>query len=33
MSAEDRRFEHIGGDTVYEGKIVTLRIEIGTSVV
>jgi 8-oxo-dGTP pyrophosphatase MutT (NUDIX family) len=27
MSAEDRRFEHIGGDTVYEGKIVTLRIE------
>ena len=27
MSAEERRFEHIGGDTVYEGKIVTLRIE------
>ena len=27
MSSEDRRFEHIGGDTVYEGKIVTLRIE------
>ena len=27
MSAEDRRFEHIGGETVYEGKIVTLRIE------
>ena len=27
MSADDRRFEHIGGDTIYEGKIVTLRIE------
>jgi ADP-ribose pyrophosphatase len=27
MSADDRRFEHIGGDTVYEGKIVTLRLE------
>jgi ADP-ribose pyrophosphatase len=27
MSAEERRFEHIGGDTVYEGKVVTLRIE------
>ena len=27
MSAEDRRFEPVGGDTIYEGKIVTLRIE------
>ena len=27
MSADDRRFEHIGGETVYEGNIVTLRIE------
>jgi 8-oxo-dGTP pyrophosphatase MutT (NUDIX family) len=27
MSAEDRRFERIGGRTVYEGKIVTLAID------
>jgi 8-oxo-dGTP pyrophosphatase MutT (NUDIX family) len=27
MSADDRRFEHIGGRTVYEGKIVTLVLE------
>jgi ADP-ribose pyrophosphatase len=27
MSAEDRRFERIGGRTVYEGRIVTLTIE------
>jgi len=27
MSAEDRRFERIGGRTVYEGKIVTLTID------
>jgi ADP-ribose pyrophosphatase len=27
MSSEDRRFEPIGGETIYEGKIVTLRIE------
>jgi ADP-ribose pyrophosphatase len=27
MSADDRRFERIGGRTVYEGKIVTLAIE------
>jgi 8-oxo-dGTP pyrophosphatase MutT (NUDIX family) len=27
MSAADRRFEPLGGRTVYEGKIVTLRIE------
>jgi 8-oxo-dGTP pyrophosphatase MutT (NUDIX family) len=27
MSAADRRFEPLGGRTVYEGRIVTLRIE------
>jgi len=27
MSAEDRRFERIGGRTVYEGRIVTLAID------
>jgi 8-oxo-dGTP pyrophosphatase MutT (NUDIX family) len=27
MSHDDRRFEPIGGRTVYEGKIVTLRLE------
>jgi 8-oxo-dGTP pyrophosphatase MutT (NUDIX family) len=27
MSAEDRRFERIGGRTIYEGRIVTLAIE------
>jgi 8-oxo-dGTP pyrophosphatase MutT (NUDIX family) len=27
MSAEDRRFERIGGRTVFEGKIVTLAID------
>jgi len=27
MSAADRRFESLGGRTVYEGRIVTLRIE------
>jgi len=27
MTAADRRFEPLGGDTVYEGRIVTLRIE------
>jgi ADP-ribose pyrophosphatase len=27
MSAEDRRFERVGGRTVYEGKIVTLAID------
>jgi 8-oxo-dGTP pyrophosphatase MutT (NUDIX family) len=27
MSADDRRFEHIGGRTVYEGKIVTLVLD------
>ena len=27
MTAEDRRFERIGGRTVYEGKIVTLAID------
>jgi 8-oxo-dGTP pyrophosphatase MutT (NUDIX family) len=27
MGAEDRRFERIGGRTVYEGKIVTLAID------
>jgi ADP-ribose pyrophosphatase len=27
MSADDRRFEPIGGRTVFEGRIVTLRIE------
>jgi len=27
MSAEDRRFERIGGRTVFEGRIVTLQIE------
>jgi ADP-ribose pyrophosphatase len=27
MSADDRRFERIGGRTVYEGKIVTLAID------
>jgi 8-oxo-dGTP pyrophosphatase MutT (NUDIX family) len=27
MSAEDRRFERIGGRTVYKGKIVTLAID------
>jgi 8-oxo-dGTP pyrophosphatase MutT (NUDIX family) len=27
MSAEDRRFERIGGRTVYEGKIVTLAVD------
>jgi 8-oxo-dGTP pyrophosphatase MutT (NUDIX family) len=27
MSAEDRRFEQIGGRTIYEGRIVTLAIE------
>jgi ADP-ribose pyrophosphatase len=27
MSAADRRFESLGGHTVYEGRIVTLRIE------
>jgi 8-oxo-dGTP pyrophosphatase MutT (NUDIX family) len=27
MSADDRRFERIGSRTVYEGRIVTLRIE------
>jgi ADP-ribose pyrophosphatase len=27
MSAEDRRFERIGGRTVYEGKIVTLVVD------
>jgi 8-oxo-dGTP pyrophosphatase MutT (NUDIX family) len=27
MSAADRRFEPLGGRTVYEGRIITLRIE------
>ena len=27
MSAEDRRFERIGGRTIYKGRIVTLAIE------
>jgi 8-oxo-dGTP pyrophosphatase MutT (NUDIX family) len=27
MSAEDRRFERIGGRTIFEGKIVTLAID------
>ena len=27
MSAADRRFEPLGGRTIYEGRIVTLRIE------
>ena len=27
MSAADRRFEPLGGRTVYEGRIVTLRVE------
>jgi ADP-ribose pyrophosphatase len=27
MSAEDRRFEPLGGRTVYEGRIISLRIE------
>jgi 8-oxo-dGTP pyrophosphatase MutT (NUDIX family) len=27
MTASDRRFEPIGGRTVYEGRIVTLRVE------
>jgi len=27
MSAADRRFESLGGRTVYEGRIVTLRLE------
>jgi 8-oxo-dGTP pyrophosphatase MutT (NUDIX family) len=27
MSADDRRFERIGSETVYEGRIVTLRLE------
>jgi 8-oxo-dGTP pyrophosphatase MutT (NUDIX family) len=27
MTADDRRFEHLGGDTRFEGRIVTLRIE------
>jgi 8-oxo-dGTP pyrophosphatase MutT (NUDIX family) len=27
MTADDRRFEHIGGETIFEGRIVTLRIE------
>src|SRR6185437_13140604 len=27
MSAADRRFESLGGRTVFEGRIVTLRIE------
>jgi 8-oxo-dGTP pyrophosphatase MutT (NUDIX family) len=27
MSAADRRFEPLGGETVYDGKIVTVRVE------
>jgi ADP-ribose pyrophosphatase len=27
MSAEERRFEKVGGETIYEGRIVTLAIE------
>jgi ADP-ribose pyrophosphatase len=27
MSAADRRFEHLGGRTVYDGRIVSLRLE------
>jgi ADP-ribose pyrophosphatase len=27
MSAADRRFEHLGGRTLYDGRIVSLRIE------
>ena len=27
MSAADRRFEPLGGRTVYEGRIISLRIE------
>jgi 8-oxo-dGTP pyrophosphatase MutT (NUDIX family) len=27
MSSEDRRFEHIGGETIYEGRIFTVRVE------
>ena len=27
MSAADRRFEPLGGDTVYDGRIVTVRVE------
>jgi 8-oxo-dGTP pyrophosphatase MutT (NUDIX family) len=27
MSAEDRRFEPVGGETIHKGRIVTLRVE------
>jgi ADP-ribose pyrophosphatase len=27
MSAADRRFEHVGGETIYDGRIVSLHIE------
>jgi 8-oxo-dGTP pyrophosphatase MutT (NUDIX family) len=27
MSAADRRFEHLGGQTIYEGRIVSLHLE------
>ena len=27
MSAADRRFEHLGSETVYDGRIISLRIE------
>ncbi len=27
MTADDRRFEHLGGETLFEGRIVSLRIE------
>jgi 8-oxo-dGTP pyrophosphatase MutT (NUDIX family) len=27
MSADDRRFEHLGGRTIYEGKVLILRVE------
>jgi ADP-ribose pyrophosphatase len=27
MTAADRRFEHLGGETIYEGRIIDLRLE------